>query len=232
MENVNSQGIDMKTLKKTTIIRALTMIVVFILFIFLPAGTLNYWEGWAYTCVLAIPMFLFGAYLFKHDPKLLERRMRVKEKQKEQKLVIKLSILFIPLAYILPGFDKRFGWSKVPIILEIAALVFVLIGYLMTMKVLKANTYASRIVEVEEGQKVISTGPYALVRHPMYSSIIILYLFSPIALGSYWAVIPTVLYLLTLVLRIYGEEKVLLKNLEGYGEYTQKVKYRLIPGIW
>jgi protein-S-isoprenylcysteine O-methyltransferase Ste14 len=227
-----SEEIDMKALKKTAIIRSLSMLIVLGLTFFLTAWTLMYWEGWAYIFVLGIPMFIFGMYLFKHDPKLLERRMRTKEKHKEQKLVIKLSFLSLPLNFILPGLDKRFDWSKVPIMIEIIAFVLVLIGYVMTISVLKANSYASRIVEVEKGQKVISNGPYAIVRHPMYSSIIILYLSSPIALGSYWTLIPTFIYLIILIFRIFGEEKVLLEELEGYREYTKKVKYRLIPGIW
>ena len=147
-------------------------------------------------------------------------------------MAIKLSFLSVPLIYIIPGFDKRFGWSQVPVPFEIIALVLVFLGYVMTIWVLKANSYASRIIEVEESQMVISTGPYALVRHPMYSSITILYLFTPLALGSFWAVMPAIFYLPTLILRIMGEEKTLVENLQGYREYTQKVKYRLIPGIW
>ena len=232
IKNSVSQEIDMKALKKTAIIRCLSMLIVLGLTFFLTAWNLMYWEGWAYIFVLGAPMVIFGMYLFKNDPKLLERRMRTKEKHREQKIVIKLSLLSLPTTFILPGLDKRFGWSKVSIIIEIIAFVLVLVGYVMTIFVLKANSYASRVVEVEKDQKVISSGPYAIVRHPMYSSIIILYFFSPIALGSYWALIPASIYLITLIFRIFGEEKVLLEELEGYREYTKKVKYRLIPGIW
>lgn len=232
MKNPASEKIDMEALRNTAVIRGLIMLITLGMIFSLTAGTLKYWEGWLYILVLAVPMAIFGAYLWEHDPKLLERRMRTREKQVEQKLVIKLSLMSVPFIYILPGFDKRFGWSEVPVLIEIIAFVFVLLGYVMTISVLKANSYASRTVEVEKGQRVISTGPYALVRHPMYSSIIILYFFTPFALGCYWAVIPTVIFLLTLIPRIFGEEKELLNNLEGYREYTQKVKYRLIPGIW
>ena len=134
--------------------------------------------------------------------------------------------------FILPGFDKRLGWSKVPLIIELIAFVLVLLGYWMITAVFRANSYASRVIEVDQSQKVISTGPYAVVRHPMYSSMIVLYLFTPIALGSYWALIPTVLFLLVLIPRILGEEQELTEHLEGYREYTRKVRYRLIPGLW
>ncbi len=153
-KKVNPEEIDMKALKKIVITRFLMMFPILGIAFFLPAGTLKYWEGWAYIFILAVPMTFFGIYLFKHDPKLLERRMRTKEKRKEQKLVIKLSFLSFPLIFILPGFDKRFGWSEIPLSIEIIALALVLIGYLMTISVLKANSYASRVVEVEKSQKV------------------------------------------------------------------------------
>jgi protein-S-isoprenylcysteine O-methyltransferase Ste14 len=202
------------------------------LMFFLPAWSLKYWEGWVYIFIIAIPVLIFGIYLFKNDPKLLERRMRTKETRKEQKLIIKLSYLAFPLVFALPGFDKRLDWSQVPVYVELAAFLLVLAGYLMVICVFKANSYASRIIEVEEEQKVISTGPYAVVRHPMYFSQILFYLFTPLALGSYWAMIPAALFLLVFIPRILGEEQELLQNLKGYREYTEKVKYRLIPGIW
>ena len=202
------------------------------LLFFLPAGTLKYWEGWVYMAVIAVPMIFFGVYMFKHNPKFLERRMRVKEKREKQKLIVKLGILPFLLAFILPGFDRRFGWSDISIPVTIAGLAMVLLGYLVTLYVFKTNSYASRVVEVEDEQKVITIGPYALVRHPMYSSTIIFYLFTPLALGSYWTVIPTLFIIPVLIVRIIDEEKELLDNLEGYREYMQKVKYRLIPGVW
>jgi len=232
MKQVPSEKIDMKALKKIVITRFSMLFPVLGLCFFLPAWSLKYWEGWAYIFTVAIPMAFFGVYLFKHDPKLLERRMRTKEKQKDQKIVIILSLLSFPFVFLLPGFDKRLGWSEVPLTVEIIAFAMVLLGYLMTIYVLKANSYASRIIEVEKSQKVITTGPYALVRHPMYSAVSVLYLFTPVALGSYWAIIPAVILLFVFIPRIQGEERELLANLEGYREYTQKVKYRLIPGIW
>lgn len=202
------------------------------LMLFLPAWTLNYWQAWVYMLILFAPMSFLVRYLYKHDRALLERRMRMKEKQAVQKWVIALSFLFFLPAFIIPGFDIRFGWSKVPWMLVVIADFMVMSGYLMFALVLKTNSYASRIIEVEKDQKVITTGLYAFVRHPMYLSVIILYAASPLALGSYWAMLPVVLLIPLLAARIRGEEKLLLENLEGYKEYTMKTKYRLLPGIW
>jgi len=227
-----SEEVDINLLKRIVISRFSLVFFIMGLVFFLSAGTLKYWEGWAYILTLSVPMIIFVVYMFKHDPKLLERRMRTKEKRKEQKLIQKMGIIPFLLAFILPGFDKRFGWSDVPLPVTIAGLVMVLVGYLMTLYVFITNTYASRVVEVEKGQKVISTGPYALVRHPMYVAVIFFYISSTIALGSYWAAIPALLIIPVLVVRINDEEKELLDNLEGYKEYTSKTRYRLIPGIW
>lgn len=227
-----NEKVDIKSLKKMVITRVFFVYFIMGLLFFLPAGTLKYWEGWVYMAVIAVPMIFFGVYMFKHNPKFLERRMRVKEKREKQKLIVKLGILPFLLAFILPGFDRRFGWSDISIPVTIAGLAMVLLGYLVTLYVFKTNSYASRVVEVEDEQKVITIGPYALVRHPMYSSTIIFYLFTPLALGSYWTVIPTLFIIPVLIVRIIDEEKELLDNLEGYREYMQKVKYRLIPGVW
>lgn len=158
--------------------------------------------------------------------------MRMKERQRTQKWLISLSCLFFLPAFIIPGFDRRFEWSHVPLAVIVISVLLVLSGYLMFALVLKTNSYASRVIEVEKGQKVISARPYAIVRHPMYLAVLILFAFSPLALGSYWAMIPLVLLLILLVVRIKGEEKELLENLEGYKEYVMKTKYRLLPGIW
>lgn len=231
-KRTSNEGIDLKLLKKIVIFRFLLIFPILGLMFFLSAGTLKYWEGWTYIFILAVPMALFGMYLFKHDPKLLERRMRMKEKRKDQKLIIKLAYPFFLTAFILPGLDKRFGWSDMPLFVIIIAFVLVLFGYLAIIYVLKTNSYASRIIEVEEDQKVITTGPYAFVRHPMYLASVIFYTFSPLALGSYWAMIPVVLSICIFIPRIKGEERELLDKLKGYKEYTQKTKYRIIPGIW
>jgi protein-S-isoprenylcysteine O-methyltransferase Ste14 len=209
------EPIDMKALKRTALLRYFLLFPILGLCFFLPAWSLKYWEGWLYIFVIAIPVAIFGFYLFKNDPGLLERRMRTKETRKEQKLILKISGLSFPLIFLLPGFDKRLGWSKVPVFVELASFALVLLGYFMVTAVFRANRYASRVVEV-----------------PMYSSLIVLYLFTPLALGSYWAVIPAGLFLLVLIPRIIGEEKELGEKLEGYREYCAKVRFRLIPGIW
>jgi protein-S-isoprenylcysteine O-methyltransferase Ste14 len=177
-------------------------------------------------------MFFAFNYLLKNDPDLLEHRMRMRETQSAQKKVVSLSFVYFILAFLLPGFDKRFGWSDVPFDIALTADLMVLVSYLGVIQVFKANSYASRVVEVMKGQKVISTGPYAYVRHPMYTAVSFMYVFSPLALGSYWAMIPAALIIPLLVARIRNEEEVLEKELDGYVEYKQKTKYRLIPLIW
>ena len=219
-------------LKKMVYVRITLFFPVLAALFFLPAGRWNYWEAWIYIATLFIPMLFTLNYLLKNDPGLLERRMRMRETQSAQKKVVSLSLIYFLLAFLLPGFDKRFGWSNVPFYIALTADLFVLAGYLGVIQVFKTNSYASRVVEVLKGQKVISTGPYAFVRHPMYTAVSFMYVFSPLALGSYWAMIPAALIIPLLMARIKNEEKVLEKELDGYKEYKQKTKYRLIPGIW
>jgi protein-S-isoprenylcysteine O-methyltransferase Ste14 len=199
---------------------------------FLPAGSLNYWQAWAYLAVLFIPFCFALVYLVRNHPDLLERRMRYHEREKEQQLIVKLSIFTFALAYILPGLDYRFGWSQVPVWLVWVSLAVVLASYFFVVSVFRTNQYASRIVEVEQEQTVISSGPYALVRHPMYFGTVIMYVFSPLALGSYWSIIPALFIFPVLIFRLLNEEKVLERDLKGYREYEAKVKYHLFPGIW
>jgi protein-S-isoprenylcysteine O-methyltransferase Ste14 len=214
------------------LIRFVLAIIILSLNFFLPAGTIEFWEAWVYMGILFTPMIFVLIYLLKKDPELLERRMKIKEKEEPQKVFVKLSFLVFFIAFIIPGFDYRFGWSGVPFIVIIIADLFIFIGYLLFFLVLKENTYASRIIEVEKGQKVISTGPYAIIRHPMYVAVLTIYVLSPLALGSYWAVLAVLPLPLIIILRIKNEEKILIDKLPGYREYTQKVKYRLIPYIW
>ena len=223
---------ELKQLKELTYLRFWSGIPVLGLFFFLPAGTIYYWEAWVYIVILFTPMFFVMQYLLKNDPALLERRMRTKEQASEQSLIIKLSYVYFLVTYLLPGFDKRYGWSNTPVWLIIIADVIVFAGYMMVILVFKENSYASRTVEVDEDQKVIDTGPYAVVRHPMYTGVTALYVISPLALGSYWALISSILIIPIIVARILSEEKILAKELKGYTEYQQKVKYRLLPMVW
>jgi len=224
--------LDMSRLKKTVVVRFVLFLIVLGLIFFLPAGTFRFWQAWVYIAIVFFLMLGAFAYLIRRDPELLERRMRAREKERRQKTITGFAALSFLGVYLLPGFDRRFGWSSVPVIIVIAADVLVLVGYGLFVRVLKENRYASRIVEVEEKQTVITTGPYALVRHPMYTAIMVMYVFTPLALGSYWAVLPALFLILVLVARIRNEEKVLLAELPGYPEYVERVRYRLIPGIW
>jgi protein-S-isoprenylcysteine O-methyltransferase Ste14 len=199
---------------------------------FLSSGTVFYWEAWLYLAVLLVPVVWIVAYLLRQAPDLLERRMRMQEKESSQKLIIGLSAVVVLVVFMLPGLDKRYGWSSVPPAVVIAADAVVLLSYAMFARVLKENRYASRIIEVEQQQLVISTGPYAVIRHPMYFAVLLLYIFSPLALGSYWAMIPVIALPILLVARIHAEEALLTRDLKGYEEYMQRVKYRLIPGVW
>lgn len=219
-------------LGRTVFLRAALAVPVMALIVILPAGRWNYWQGWMYILTLIIPMFFMFAYLLKNDPALLERRMRMREKETVQRKIIALSYLYFLTAFILPGLDVRLGWSNVPPFVSIIADVFVFAGYMVFFWVLVTNSFVSRVVEVERNQRVISTGPYAFIRHPMYTGVTLMYLASPVALGSYWALLPAVLIVPLLIARIYNEEQVLLRDLPGYREYTQSVVYRLIPGVW
>ena len=202
------------------------------LLFFWPAGTFDYWQAWLWMAVLFLPLMGMFIYLIQRDPALLERRVRTGEQRPEQRRIIAVSALFLILIFLLPGFDKRFGWSNVPVWLVIVADVFVLAAFLLNFLVIRVNSYASRVVEVEQGQQVIATGPYALVRHPMYLSMILMMVSTPLALGSYWAFVPSLAFIPLLAVRAKNEEELLMKDLSGYRAYTEKTRYRLFPGIW
>ena len=216
----------------TAILRLVIGIPIIGALFFLPAGTFNYWQAWVWLATLFIPMGISLVYLLKLDPALLERRTRTNEMRPEQRRIILASTVYLLVIFILPGFDVRYGWSNVPAWLCLAADGVVLASYLLYLLVLKTNTFASRIVEVEEGQQVITSGPYTLVRHPMYLAMILMMTATPLALGSYWAMLPSVLFILLLAARAKNEEELLQKELKGYNEYMQKTRHRLFPGIW
>ena len=203
-----------------------------IVFTLLPAGTFNYWEVYLYFGILVIPMLFVLRYFLRKDPMFLERRSRGVEKVKEQKLIQLINLPVFIAAFIIPGLDKRFDWSDIPAEIIIATDILIFGGYIIIFLVFSENSYASRIIEIDKEQKVISSGLYRVVRHPMYLGVLIMYLSTPLALGSYWGLIPMTLLPVALVLRILNEEKVLKENLEGYNEYCHKTKYRLIPYIW
>ena len=200
--------------------------------IFLPAGTFAFFNGWLFMGILFIPMFLAGLVMMSKNPKLLESRLDAKEKQKEQDLVVKLSGLMFLAGFIVAGLGVRFGWYMLPKPVVIAFAVVFLIAYILYAEVLRENTYLSRTIEVQEGQTVIDTGLYGIVRHPMYSVTLLLFLSMPLVLGSVYSFIIFLVYPFIIAKRIKHEEEFLEKELNGYKEYKQKVKYRLIPFIW
>ncbi len=202
------------------------------LLIFLPAGTIRYAKGWLLMALLFVPMLAAGFVMFFRAPDLLARRLDVKEKQATQKGVVGLSGLMFLAGFILAGLDYRFGWSEMPGWVTVAASVCFLAAYALYAEVLRENAYLSRTVKVEEGQKVVDTGLYGIVRHPMYAATILLFMSMPIILGSWYALIVFLLYPALIIARLKDEEKLLSKELDGYEAYCEKVKYRLIPFIW
>lgn len=202
------------------------------LLLFLPAGTFNYFNAWLFMSLLFIPMFILGIFLFIKSPELLEKRLNAKEKEKTQKGVVGFSAILFLASFLIAGFDYRFDWSVIPMWCVILASVILLVSYGMYAEVMRENIYLSRTIEVQENQKVIDTGLYGIIRHPMYAVTIWLFLAIPIVLGSWWALLCMVPYPFLIAIRILNEEKILENNLSGYKEYKAKVKYRLVPFIW
>lgn len=214
------------------IIKIILGILLVGLLIFLPAGTLNYFNGWLLCGILFIPMFIAGIVMMIKSPELLKRRLSAKEKIGEQKIVILLSLLMFICGFVLAGLDFRFGWIKLPSFVSIIGCILFIIAYLLYAEVLRENVYLSRTIEVSENQKVIDTGLYSIVRHPMYMATVILFLSMPLVLGSIISFIVFLIYPFIIIKRLKNEEEFLEKELKGYKEYKEKVKYRLIPFIW
>lgn len=200
--------------------------------LFAPAGGFGYVNAWLFIALLFIPMLILGVVLFIKSPSLLEKRLNAKEKNVTQKGVVAYSALLFLAGFIIAGLDFRFAWSKVPVWLITVESVSLLISYALYAEVMRENAYLSRTVEVQEGQRVVDTGLYGVVRHPMYAVTIDLFLAIPIILGSWWSLLCFLPYIVIIVVRINDEEKLLTAELEGYVEYKKRVKYRLIPFIW
>ena len=214
------------------IIKILLGIIIIGLLIFFPAGTINYWNGWLLMGLLFIPMFIAGIVMMIKFPELLKKRLNLKEKQGKQKQVVLLSALMFIAGFIVAGFNFRYGWGVFPnIVIIISSIIFVL-SYMVYAEVLRENKYLSRTIEVQENQKVIDSGLYGIVRHPMYMSTIFLFLSMPLILGSIYSFVIFLIYPIIIAKRIKNEEEVLEKELEGYAEYKNKVKYKMIPFIW
>lgn len=222
----------MKSLLFKAVVRFSLGLIIISSLLFLPAWTLEYPKAWLLLCILFVPMLAVGIVLFIKNPELLKKRLYAKEKYSEQGSIIKLSGLMLVVGFICAGLDFRFKWIALPDFVSIAAAIVFLLGYLMYAIVVKQNTYLSRTIEVEKEQKVISTGLYGIVRHPMYSATLLLFLSMPLVLGSLISFVVFLIYPFIIAARIRHEEKILEKELFGYIEYKNNVKYKLIPFIW
>ena len=216
---------------RSSLLGALTMAAL----LFVPAGTLDYWQAWIFMGVFVSASAAITVYLAISDPRLLERRMRggpAAEKEKRQKIIMLLVMMGFVALLVIPAFDHRFGLSPVPPYVSLIGDALVAIGFLLVVFVLKANTYGASTIQVAEGQTVISSGPYALIRHPMYAGSLPILIGTPLSLGSWWGLSALVVFIPALIWRLLDEESFLRKNLPGYTEYADKVRYRLVPFVW
>jgi len=220
------------SLKARLAIRLPIALLTFGILLFLPAGSFRFWQAWVYIGIMFLPSLLVFIYFYKRDPQVLERRSLLKEKLPEQRRIMGLIYFTWLVALLLPGFDHRFGWSRLPVWLTVLSEVLVLSGYLITVWVVKKNRFAARTIQVEPGQGVISDGPYRVVRHPMYLGMCVLWLFTPLALGSYWTLPAFALLVPLIVLRLLNEEQVLRQELVGYREYCTQTRFHLVPYVW
>ncbi|MBQ4090490.1 MAG: isoprenylcysteine carboxylmethyltransferase family protein [Clostridia bacterium] len=214
------------------ILKFIAGVVLVGILVFLPAGTLGFVNGWILMTILFVPMFFAGLVMLKKSPDLLRSRLDAKEKQRDQSVVVKLSGLMFVAGFVVAGFNYRFRWHVLPVGVSIGAAVAFVLAYLMYAEVLRENAYLSRTIGVQEGQKVVDTGLYGVVRHPMYSATLVLFLSMPLVLGSLLALVVFLAYPFIIAARIRSEEALLEKELPGYGDYLKKVRYRLIPFVW
>ena len=221
-----------KKLFLNAIIKYISGVILVGVLLFVPAGTFNYWNAWLFMGILFIPMFIAGIILMIKNPTLLKNRLDVKEKEKDQKQVIIYSGLMFLFGFIIAGLNYRFSWITIPNIIVIIASILFVISYLLYAEVLRENTFLSRTIKVQKNQKIVDTGFYSIVRHPMYSITLILFLTMPLILGSIISFVIFLMYPFIISKRIKNEEEVLEKELEGYKDYKKKVKYRLIPFVW
>jgi len=225
----------MHDLARHALTRTASFLAVALLFVMLPAWSLTFWQGWTYWIVLSACVLVVTLYFLKHDPALVQRRLKggpVAEKEPVQRKILWLTSALFVLLFVFPGLDHRFGWSHVPASLVIVADILVVVGFAIVFVTFKANSYTAAIIEVAPDQPVISAGPYAIVRHPMYIGALVMLLATPIALGSLWGVIIALGLVACIVWRILTEEEFLVRNLPGYAEYRERVRYRLVPGVW
>ena len=225
----------MSNLLVKSVVSLVALLACMAAFVLVPAWTIDYWQAWAFLAVYGASGAVMLGYLVVRDPKLAERRMSggpTAETRTSQRIIMTIASLGWVSMLVVPGFDHRLGWSSVPGYLSIAADVLVVIGMAIVLRVFKENTFTSSTIEVEEDHRVVSTGPYAIVRHPMYSGFLLNVVAMPIALGSWWGLLPLVAVSPVMVWRILDEEGLLTKGLMGYAEYSQQVTYRLVPHVW
>jgi len=225
----------MSTLNQRAWVRSALSLVVFMAMLFIPAGTLQFWPGWLYGFIFAASTTAISVYFLKHDPKLVERRMKVgpaAEQRPAQKIIMAITLAGFILLIVLPGLDYRWHWSYMPPWLVLAANVVLVLSFAICFIVLKQNSYAASTIRVEADQPVVSTGLYAIVRHPLYSGALLLMLVTPLALGSYWTLLVAFALIPVLMWRLLDEERFLKQNLPGYADYCRATRFRLIPLIW
>lgn len=214
------------------ITKYLISLIITSLLIFISSGTINNYNAWLLLITLFIPILIFGIYLYIKNPKLLKRRLNSKEKQNDQKLIQILSLIIFIIGFIISGLDYKYKWTFIPNYIQIISCVTLLFGYFLYIKIMKENEYLLRTIEVEKNQKIIDTGLYSLIRHPMYLSATLIFLSIPLILKSLYAFYIFLIFPILLIIRIKKEEKILVKELKGYSAYKLKVKYKLIPYIW
>jgi protein-S-isoprenylcysteine O-methyltransferase Ste14 len=225
----------MKNLTGQAFLGLVQLVVLLAIFLFLPGWSFNYWQAWVFLLVFTISVILITAYFLKKDPSLIQSRLKAgpaAEQQLTQKVIQALAGIFFVLPFITASIDHRLGWSNIPLWVVLLGDILVVLGLYIVFLVFRENTFTSATIEVQDEQKVISTGPYAVIRHPMYSGAFIMLLGIPLALGSWWALIFVFLLFAAIVWRLLEEEKFLAKNLQGYASYREKVRYRLIPFMW
>ncbi len=225
----------MDTLTKRALTGTFRFHLALAVLIFGPAQSLTFWQGWLYWCVFLACSLTITLYFLRQDRALIERRLKAgptAEREATQKLILWFAVAGVCAAFIVPGLDHAFHWSSVPVPVVLAGDVLVVIGYVICFLVFRANSFASAIVEVGPGQRVITTGPYAVVRHPMYAGALLIFFGTPLALGSWWGLVPAAVLTAVIVWRLLDEENYLDRNLAGYAEYRQAVRWRLVPGMW
>lgn len=227
-----STRLGSRTLLASALVRLLAGLGALGALFFATAGTVHYWQAWLWMATLFLSLAVLTLCLLRSAPDLLERRMRLRESAGRQRAVIGLSALVFLVAFAIPGFDYRYHWSHAPVVVVLLADAVVLAGFVLYWLVLRENRYAARTIAVDAGQKVITTGPYSMVRHPMYLAMTLLLCVSPLALGSYWGVLPMLALPALLAVRIGHEEQLLQRELPGYREYMLGTRYRLFPGVW